>query len=225
MRRTYRRSGGLAVLVAAAAIGLVACGGSTNSAHVASLGNSGSDPSGNSTTSGSSTTNLPKGNPAQLLDEWAACMRSRGDRGQADPTITASKVIEVVWNPATPGGLYGTNKGGQGNSGPGQFCRAYLTAAQMALRVGQPPPKVDLATLLKFSECMRANGIANFPDPSANGLSFSVNAGSDLSPSNPTFQNASKVCAKKTGAKVPGNGPPPPGTIAIDGSGPAGTNG
>jgi len=40
-------------------------------------------------------------------------MRSHGDPNQADPTITPSKLIDITWNPATPGGIYGTNKGGQ----------------------------------------------------------------------------------------------------------------
>ena len=65
MTKAYQRSGGLAAVAAAAAIGLAACGGSS-SPHVASLSNS----SGNS--SGSTTTTLPKGNPTQLLDEWAS---------------------------------------------------------------------------------------------------------------------------------------------------------
>jgi hypothetical protein len=45
---------------------------------------------------GNSPTTLPKGNAAQLLAEWAACMRSHGDPNQADPTIDANKVIEIT---------------------------------------------------------------------------------------------------------------------------------
>ncbi len=145
-------------------------------------------------------------------------MRSHGDTGQTDPTIGANKVIDIPWNPATLGGLYGTNKGGQGSAGPGQFCRTYLTAAQTALGGGQARPKVGLAKLLKFSECMRASGIADFPDPTAAGLTLSM--GGDLDPSNPAFHNAAKTCAKKTGAQVPGIGPHPPGTIELNGSEP-----
>ena len=62
------RLSGLAVLVAAAALGLAACGG-TGSSHVASLGKS----SGRDHGGGSTTTTLPNGNPTKLLDEWAAC--------------------------------------------------------------------------------------------------------------------------------------------------------
>jgi len=234
MTRAYRRPGGLAVLVAAAAIGLAACGGGPSSPQVASLGNSSGSSassgngSGSSPATGSSAT-TPKGSPTQLLDEWAACMRSHGDTNQADPTVTASKLIDIRMPPAVPGGFNGTNQGGQGNSGPGQFCRAYLTAAQTALRAGQPPPKPpSTAEALKFSECMRANGIPDFPDPTpGQGISLNVGAGGDLNPNNPTFQTASNLCVKKTGVRgLPGGGQPPAGTIELDGELPGqGANG
>ena len=76
IERTYLRSGGLAVLVAAAAIGLAACSGIYSSPQVASLGTSSSsggngdgsstgsgNGNGSSATTGSSSTGLPKGNP------------------------------------------------------------------------------------------------------------------------------------------------------------------
>ena len=218
MTRTFRRSGGLAVIVAAAAFGLAACGGSSTGPHVASLQKSSGHGGGTSAPSSSSSTALPKGSPTRLLDEWAACMRSHGDPGQTDPTVTASKVIDIPWNAAIPGGYNGTNKGGQGNSGPGQYCRSYLTAAQDALGGGPAHTRVSLATLLKYSECMRANGIADFPDPTAGGLSLSM--GGDTNPSNPAYRNAAELCARKTGARAFGVGPPPPGTIELNGQGP-----
>jgi hypothetical protein len=212
--RTHLRSGGLAILVAAAALALAACSG-PSSPHVASLGKS------SGSRDGSTTTTQPKGDPTQLLDDWAACMRSHGDPNQADPTVDANKDIEINWNPAITGGIDGTNKGGQGNSGPGQYCRAYLTAAQTALGGNKQQPHSDPATLEKFSQCMRANGISDFPDPMNGTLSFNIGAGGDLSPTNPTFQSASKLCAQKTAAQVPGTGgTPPSGVIKLDGAGP-----
>jgi hypothetical protein len=121
-------------------------------------------------------------------------------------------VIHITWNPEIPGGYNGTNKGGQGNSGSGQYCRSYLTEAQIALRGGQPQKQPDPAQLLKFSECMRANWIPDFPDPTGDTLAINRGAGGDLDPNNPTFQNASKVCMQKTGVQGFGTGSPPPGT-------------
>ena len=111
-----RRWGGLAVLVAGAAIGLAACSGSS-APHVASLGNDSGDGSPRTTTT------APAGSPAQLLDEWASCMRSHGDPGQIDPTVDASKVIQIT---------LGAGYGGQGLRGGSGACGTYLSAAQTA---------------------------------------------------------------------------------------------
>jgi hypothetical protein len=201
--------------VAAAALALAACGTGPSPSHVASLDKNGGRGSGDTTTT------QPTGNATRLLDEWAACMRRHGDSGQADPTIDANDDIDITWNPATTGGIYGTYKGGQGNSGPGQYCRSYLNAAQTALGGNQQHPP-DQATLLKFSECMRANGIADFPDPANGTLVLNMRgANSDLSPTNPAFQNAAKLCEQRTGAHVPfAGGTPPPGIIKLNGAGP-----
>jgi hypothetical protein len=209
--------GALAVLVAAVALGLAACGGSSPSPHVASLQKSSGH--GSATAPASSATALPKGSPTRLLNEWAACMRSHGDTGQTDPTITAGKVIDLPWNYTGPGSYYGTNKGGQGNSGPGQYCRSYLAAAQTALGGNHAHPNVSLATLLKYSECMRANGIADFPDPTDSGghPGLQLNMGGDTDPSNPAYRNAAELCARKTGVRALGVGPLPPGTIELNG--------
>ena len=100
--------------------------------------------------------------PTQLLDEWATCMRSHGDPDQVDPTIDANKVIHITF----PAGYNGSDPvdlgGNNGSNGP---CPAYLTAASTALRGGKPLPKPDPAKLEKFSQCMRAHGIPDFPDP------------------------------------------------------------
>jgi hypothetical protein len=187
----------LPAIVAVASIGLAACGG-TSSPQVARLGNG----SGGPATTGNSTASGSTGNPTELLDEWAACMRSHGDPGQAGPTIDASKVIHVTIPLDTPKGALDT---------PGaDSCRSYLTVAGTALR-GGPPPAPDPAKELKFSECMRANGLPGFPDPSSNGLS--LNGLGELN--NPTDQNAAKVCVKKTGVPFPGVGTPPAGSVIV----------
>ena len=49
---------------------------------------------------------------------------------------------------------------------------------------------------LKFSECMRANGVPNFPDPNAQGV-IAGKSDAGIDPSSPQFQNAQKACVKK----------------------------
>jgi hypothetical protein len=46
---------------------------------------------------------------------------------------------------------------------------------------------------LAFSECMRANGVPNFPDPQANG---GVELPNGVDPSSPAFRAAQSKCAK-----------------------------
>lgn len=205
MTKTQRRTAGLA---AAAAIGLAGCSGSS-SPHVASLGN------GTGNGSGVTTTTLPTGNPTQLLDEWATCMRSNGDPNQVDPTIDANKVIHITFPANTSGN--GPVAFGKGSNNP---CDNYLQAASTALRGGKPPQKPDPAKLEKFAQCMRSNGIPDFPDPSAGGgLRIQSSPGSDLNPNNPTFKNASKLCSTKYGLPGLGTGTPQPGSIEASSGG------
>jgi hypothetical protein len=151
-------------------------------------------------------------------------MNTHGDPNQAAPTIDANDVIHLTWNDATRGGIYGTNKGGQGNTGPGQYCRTYIDQAINDLQGSQHLQSPSQAQLVRFSRCMRANGIADFPDPSNGGMAF--NRAGDLNPTNPAFQKASTLCAKQTG--VPGfatGGSPPPGAVVFNGDAPGGAGG
>jgi hypothetical protein len=49
---------------------------------------------------------------------------------------------------------------------------------------------------LKFSQCMRAHGLSDFPDPSSTGAIQIGGPGSGLNPQSPSFQAAQKACAK-----------------------------
>ena len=68
-------------------------------------------------------------------------------------------------------------------------------------------PKTDdaaFAQALKFSNCMRAHGLSNFPDPSSGG-GLNLQLGSGLNPQSPSFQAAQKACSKY---QPSGGGPP-----------------
>ncbi len=119
-------------------------------------------------------------------------------------------------------GLLGPN--GQSGPGPvpGSYCQAYLMGAITVLSQGGPQYQApSQAALVKYAECMRANGVPDFPDP---GDGSPVHrSGTDLDPNNPIHQQAAKICTKKTGVYAPGGGgPPPPGTVV---SGPPGQPG
>jgi hypothetical protein len=193
----YRRWRGLAVFVAGSAIGLAACSG-PSSPHVASLGKNSGDGS-------VSTTSVPARSPAQLLDEWATCMRGHGDPNQVDPTVDATKVIQI------------TLSGNDGLRGENGACGSYLSAAETALGGGTAPASSDEATALKFAQCMQANGVPTYPDPTTgNNQAIHASSGSDLNPANPTFQAASTLCAKETGFDSKfSSGTPQPGSINV----------
>jgi hypothetical protein len=197
MTTMYPRRGGLVVLVTGVALGLAACSG-PSSPHVASLGMTNAH-------NAVSTTTVPTGSPTKLLDEWASCMRGHGDPGQVDPTVDASKVIQITLD---------TNMGLRGENGA---CGSYLSAAETALGGGTPPRSSSEATALKFAQCMRANGVPTYPDPTTgNNQTVHASSGSDLNPANPTFQAASTLCTKRTGYVSKFSvGAPQPGSINL----------
>jgi hypothetical protein len=58
------------------------------------------------------------------------------------------------------------------------------------------------AALVKFSACMRADGVPNFPDPTGGGIHISSSSG--INPNSPAFQTARSKCRRL----LPGGGPP-----------------
>jgi hypothetical protein len=55
---------------------------------------------------------------------------------------------------------------------------------------------------IRFADCMRTNGVPNFPDPGAGG-GVQIQAGSGINPFSPSFKAAQTRCAKL----LPGGGP------------------
>jgi hypothetical protein len=191
-----------AALALTAAFGLAACASNSKTPGVASL---------SATNSPGSTTTVPvgKGSATQLLDQWAQCMRQHGVPTLADPVVDANGTIHITLPPGLdPSGYQMKNSA----------CQSLLTAASTALRGGQPIKRPDPSKLLAFSQCMRAHGLPDFPDPTGNGLSISSGPGSDLNPNSSTFQAAQKLCASKVGVPNMGGGPQR-GGIEIKGGG------
>ncbi|MGP0033011.1 MAG: hypothetical protein ACLP4R_00290 [Solirubrobacteraceae bacterium] len=56
---------------------------------------------------------------------------------------------------------------------------------------------------LQFSQCMRAHGVTNFPDPTGRGIQ--ITPGSGINPQSPAFQTAQKTCDRY----LPNDGQPP----------------
>ena len=231
LRRMRSLPAGLLGIVAGTAVLTAACASGSGPPQVASLGSgSGSGPASSASNGGgNSAASGSEGNVTQQLDEWAACLRSHGDPGQADPTVDANRVIHITMPPSVPGGIYGRN-GQDPSGGPGVHCVTYLNDASKELAgpgsaSGKTP---DQAALDKYSACVRANGIPDFPDlkESSNGGTHFQSNGGDLSPNNPALQNAMRLCAEKVGVQGLSGESTTPGSIVQDfaGGGP-GANG
>jgi hypothetical protein len=125
---------------------------------------------------------------------YAECMRTHGVADFPDPesnggfltqnqyrngTLVGTTINGVTVDASSP--QYVAANGACKHLKPGP-----LTAAQLAQRMPQA---------LKFSACMRAHGIADFPDPTVTDgkINISLN-GATMDPSSPQFQAAMRVC-------------------------------
>jgi hypothetical protein len=192
----------IAGLAVAAVLGFAGCGGGGSNAGVASLTGSG----GKATT----TTTVSKASAQKLWNEWAACMRQHGVQ-MADPVLN---------NDGLPsGGINLSSNGGPKAAAvqASEACQPQMNAAVKAS--GKSPGSTspaDQAKAQKFSKCMRAHGVPDFPDPqtSANGGAIKIQGSSgggsappgDLNADSPAFQKAQKACRSLLPGKAGQNG-------------------
>jgi hypothetical protein len=121
----------------------------------------------------------PESEQEQML-KHAQCMRENGVPEYPDPTFEEGGGVTL----GLPGGVDPEKV-----EAAQEQCKRYLPNG------GRPKP-VDAETLEKmrqYAECMRANGVPKFPDPTADG-GFQIEAGPDLDPMSPTFKAADEQC-------------------------------
>ena len=190
----------------ASALALAACGG-PSTPRVASLGG------GNGT--GSTTTTVPTGNATALVDRWATCMQHHGDPDQVDPTIDSHGGINIMIPTSVA-----THQLGEDLHNVTGTCSEYLAAAQRVLRLQMPytPFNPDNAIIVQYANCMRTNGIANYPYP----VGEKTNLTTGINMNSPAFLRANTVCGKQINAPAWWiNGWGPPGDVSSS-SGPIG---
>ena len=144
--------------------GLAACGGGSDGSDVASAGDAKS--------SAQSTASQPS---AQAFSQ---CMRDNGVPDYPD------------WGPDGPP---------KGKISPAEAQSPAFQSAMNAcknlvpsdIRKGSESDK-DLGTLQKFAQCMRDNGMPDFPDPKPG--SDGPFSGSDVDRGSPAYQKASQAC-------------------------------
>jgi len=156
----------------------VAGGGGSESPGVAHLGSS-------ATTAANSAQSGSNGSEHEQALAYSKCMRSHGITDFPDPDEHGGLALSAN---GPDSDLLPTNL---------QYQAADEACKHLLPNGGQPAP-VDpelRAKTLAYSKCMRAHGIAGFPDPNGDGvLQIEGTPGSDLAPDNPQFHTADKAC-------------------------------
>jgi hypothetical protein len=174
------------IALASLAITAAGCGGKPASTGVAQL------PSSTTTTTSSENGGSPTtaASKDRAIQRYASCMRSHGVPKFPDPK-------------ASSGGMSLTIGPGSGvDPNAPQFKTAEKACHKLMPGGGKAPSPAQqakaLAQMLKFSACMRAHGLPDFPDPTSSGggiqLSIGSKKGSGLNPRSPLFQAAQKAC-------------------------------
>ncbi len=110
-------------------------------------------------------------------------MRSHGVTDFPDPTIGSNGL--PTWGPTL-----NVNGGAPAYKAARQVCKKDLPS----LGASTPAEKATAnAAALKYSSCMRSNGVPDFPDPKGQGL-IQINATGTLEPNSPQYQKAQTAC-------------------------------
>jgi hypothetical protein len=129
--------------------------------------------------------------------QFASCVRSHGVPNFPHPTSNGNGGMKVQ---SSPGGTFvnGVSVNGPAFQSAMQQCHSYLPN-------GGQPRQLSAAQkqqALQFSQCMRAHGLTNFPDPvfrSGGGVQIAIRAGTGLDPSSPAFKSAQQACGQPFG--------------------------
>lgn len=167
-------------------LSLVAC-----AALVAACGGSGSKPKSGTASYG----------PASSPYAMSKCMRDNGLTNFPDPQQGSGGV-------GFPGGV-GVGSDGvltvDGATFSGPALKHAETACKRYLPPTGPPPPLSAAQhrqALRFSECMRANGVPSFPDPPTSAPTPHRGQRTIPGSDSPAFAKASETCLKATRGPV-----------------------
>jgi hypothetical protein len=210
-RPRLRRCGAVVAVLVTTALVAAACSSGAASPGVASLatsatsadhGGSSSDPSG------AATSGAPGGSGGQSSGVMITGGSGSSSNGLAFSQCMRSHGVPSFPDPNSQGQISFGSSNGINPQSP-KFQSAQQACQKLLPNGGKPTPAQQaqaLAAGLKMSQCMRAHGITDFPDPSTKGggISIKINGGpgSDLNPQSPLFQSAQKACAKDLPGKI-----------------------
>jgi hypothetical protein len=117
---------------------------------------------------------------AALWRELVACARANGMPNLPDPQIDSNgRAAFPNGTPDPPASVR-------------RACQSIYDRLPPSARGEQGRPPADMQALLRFARCMREHGVADFPDPDAEG-NFRAPPGS-AGPKTPRFQGAMQAC-------------------------------
>jgi hypothetical protein len=181
----WRRTGAFAAAVVGVALAAGACGGGGGSkAAVAHVGK------GTPTTAATAGTQAGAYGPNyQRGLKYTQCMRKNGEPSFPEPNSQGDF-------------LFKANGGDNHSSGVNPNSPAFQAAERACKALAPPTPtasqaETSLAQALKYAQCMRKNGVLNFPDPKVGPggtIEMLIGAASGINPNSPQFQKAMQAC-------------------------------
>jgi hypothetical protein len=155
----------------------------------------GCSPSGGS--GAATTTTSGQQAAAAVLQEFVQCARANGMPNLPDLRLDSNGQVSIP----------------EGTPDPPKSVERACTSiwerlpATASGQQGRPP--ANMQALLRYARCVREHGVADFPDPDAEG-NFRASAGS-TDPRTPSFQRAMQACRQldpNKGARSQQGGPP-----------------
>jgi hypothetical protein len=128
---------------------------------------------------------------------FAKCMRGHGVPNFPDPKSGGNGDIRIQASQRSGSGpslkINGVPVSAPAFQSAQQACKSFLPN-------GGRPPQLSASqrqAMLQFSQCMRAHGLTNFPDPQFSGGGVGIRlAGGGLDPNSPAFKSAQTACAQ-----------------------------
>lgn len=175
--------------VVTGALLVAACGGGggASGSAVAHVGTTA--PAATATTAAPSggTGNSAKASAAAV--KFASCVRAHGVPAFPDSAVNIS-----------PNGAVEFHTSGSGVSMSSPQMKSAMTACQHLIphsnAGASAPSNGSTNQLVKYAQCMRSNGVPNFPEPNSSGrITVTQGTGNNsVDPSSPQYQSAAKAC-------------------------------
>jgi hypothetical protein len=126
------------------------------------------------------TTTSGQQNAAAVWRELVRCARANGMPNLPDPQIDSNGRANFPNGTPEP------------TASARRACQSIYDRLPPSARGDEERPQADMQALLRYARCMREHGVADFPDPDAEG-NFRAQAGS-TNPKTPVFQRAMQAC-------------------------------